>query len=261
MKYTKKMRLVEIDDVEGENTKKDSQYMYTINDSDDAYTKAKVLSSLDKEMSSILRNNEMNDYDEWNLYKRSFQRYMNFIENTKKPENILNTTTSSDKKKQKDWLNNTYNSFNTDHPPRYTRVFDTEIPPQRDSIDKVTSQPVREFFENMGASNRRNQSSSLSFNGDQSSSMNSVDDMEIDTSESEFDRTNDINAQYVTSRRKKITNTNTKARSNKKQTFSHLGSPALTRKALKRRADLGLSMMTDPKRNLLNSWEPCKLAN
>lgn len=265
MKYAKKMRLVEINDDEYTNThtKNIDQHIYTMNDSDDTYFKPKVLSSLDKEMDAILRNSEMNEYDKWNLYKRTLHKYLNFIDTTRKSGNVSDTS-SNKEKNQKDWLNNTF----TEHPPRYTRVFDTAASPKRDSLDKVTAPLVREFFENIRASGKRDNHSPRVNESQTSSPLNSADDemdegsdddiysthgvsdLEIDD-EPAFDRTNDINTQFVTNRHRK----------NKKHTFS----PVVTRNAaLKRRADLGISMMREPKKNhiggnLIENWESCLL--
>lgn len=44
-----------------------------------------TLSVLDKEMKEVLNNNKFSDYEKWTMYSQILQRYLNIINNIRKP--------------------------------------------------------------------------------------------------------------------------------------------------------------------------------
>lgn len=120
MKFAKKMRLVEIDnDFSNDHSMNQSK----LNSDDEKYTQPKVLSTLDKMMDEILRQNGLCDADKWTLYNQVLRRYLVNVKN-KKDASIL------DFSKCNNILESTRNSHDV-----------------RDSLDSISEPAVRSFFE------------------------------------------------------------------------------------------------------------------
>lgn len=71
MEFTKKMILVDPDTIHRINQQENVQ--------------PNTLSLLDQEMKDIINNNKISDYEKWTLYNQVLQRYLNIVNNTRKP--------------------------------------------------------------------------------------------------------------------------------------------------------------------------------
>lgn len=145
MKYTKKMRLVEMD---SDNIDNHSIMRFDSSQSEEKYADPKVLSTLDKAMCEILKNNDINDADKWTLYNQVLQRYLSFAK-----KKVDNKTNINIKKKT------------CEIPLDFTRFSPNEsgVFPLRDSLDAISVPEVRSFFEKVRENeNRENLQSSFS---------------------------------------------------------------------------------------------------
>lgn len=75
MKYAKKMKLVDIDDVTHSSSGPSNHSM----PSDDNFITPRILSLLDNAMNDILNRSDVDDGEKWILYNQSLQRYLNHM--------------------------------------------------------------------------------------------------------------------------------------------------------------------------------------
>lgn len=139
MKYTKKMKLVEIGDnilTSGTNN--------TIHLDDDSYLKPRVLSTLDNVMSEILRA-PISDGDKWKLYSQALQRYLNHAKVTSRKSDC-NFSVPMNNKESIPETEETFN-FSLDNISDMHRTELSGISHIRDSIDSISQPSVRTFFE------------------------------------------------------------------------------------------------------------------
>lgn len=153
MKYTKKMKLVELDNGHLENNMQCSSLL-----SDSNYTAPRVFSTLDELMNKILNAADLSDNDKWILYNQTLQRYLNYMKNInrQKPSiqsesQAIQNRTISDIRPQdvtlSDFRANTSLSFNNS-------INDmTGVETMRDSLDSIQQPNVRTFFENLREQN------------------------------------------------------------------------------------------------------------
>lgn len=231
MKYTKKMKLVEL-------RREDARVIPSVHGdmtvSDDNYSKPKVLSLLDKQMSVILQNDNKSDFDKWSLYKQTLQRYLNFIENGK-AQTIQSNMANYKEAKPND------TSFDSSLLGNdISGIFPLENV-SRNSLDNISMPSVREFFEKV-----RDKSSSFT----QSSKNLSMPSANV----------NQEIAKSIQPLRRKP---------RKKRDYNNLSSPRTTRArgASKRRAELALTsvkpckvaLFRDPNIESYVDWNRCNL--
>lgn len=170
MKYAKKMQLVEINkDTMNQN---DNLQCNDIQ-SDLNYASPRVLSTLDRSMSDILKRNDMSDGDKWLLYNQSLHRYLNFMKQIKQNEapkeqiaQISKDQIASTPAKQSLDSFNLYQPFNL-----HQSISDMSgVARIRDSLESINQPNVREFFERMRENNMPQRLSS---------SLDSLDDVEM----------------------------------------------------------------------------------
>lgn len=154
MKYAKKMKLVEIDD-----SNISSNVINNSRIADEDYSKPFVLSTLDNVMNEILKA-PMSDFDKWQLYSQTLQRYLNRVKVTsrKTEPNFTYPENNEERKREKDPFNfslhpldsikNTLGSTSRLDPFEISGV-----EPIRDSLDSISQPAVRNFFENARKSN------------------------------------------------------------------------------------------------------------
>lgn len=138
MKYTKKMKLVDIDEP-GLIEKNAVDCMM----SDSNYASPRVLSALDGIMDAILKRNDLDDGAKWILYNQTLHRYLNFVKNQQ------NQTSKDEHKADSQIVNN--HAFNQSFDlfkPSSSAFEISGIEPLRDSLDAISQPIVREFFEN-----------------------------------------------------------------------------------------------------------------
>lgn len=126
MKFAKKMKLVECDDVA-------SDIHQTIQKpSNTEFLDPKTLFNLDLEMNKILSKNGYTDSEKWTLYNQALMRYLQISKQTRPAiENTKNTY----REDFADFANSTYHS--TSENPLYKT---------RDSLESIKSSKVRDFF-------------------------------------------------------------------------------------------------------------------
>lgn len=138
MKYTKKMKLVELDDISQPN--KDFHHN-TWPISDESYSKPYVLSSLDHLMEGILRKSGISDIDKWQLYNQSLQKYLNFVKvQSKKPEIMQNHSEDTQSYRN---LTNRDDAFCTSNDLSLI----SGVAPLHDSLNSISVPSVKSFFE------------------------------------------------------------------------------------------------------------------
>lgn len=137
MKYAKKMKLVDIDDAGSHQ----SNNLYQNNQSDDKFLEPRTLSILDASMNEILSRNDMPDSEKWILYNQTLHKFLNCMKNSRsqampKPQNV------APKIDHRPPSVNTFNSRISDH--SLDGIF-----PIRDSLDSISTQNVRDFFQHV----------------------------------------------------------------------------------------------------------------
>lgn len=140
MKYAKKMKLIEIDDINVPSPANNS-----INIDDENYSKPRVLSTLDNIMNEILSKPIISDVDKWQLYSQALQRYLNHVKHTSQrlnynplpPENVKSVVSTVE------------DPFNFSLPQNDM----SGVYPIRDSLDSISQPAVRDFFEKARKSN------------------------------------------------------------------------------------------------------------
>lgn len=166
MKYAKKMKLVDIDEV---NTIEKNYTPGIISDSD--YVQPRMLSSLDRVMRGILERKDLDDGSKWTLYNQTLHRYLNFVKNQQNQQPQQQSLQSKNDHQLIDNsldLNHSFNTIDfsttdsntTDFNHTFNRSIDSSkgsssnsrisgINPLRDSLDSITAPQVREFFANV----------------------------------------------------------------------------------------------------------------
>lgn len=142
------MKLIEVDD----------RTLLSCNNNidDESYSKPRVLSTLDDVMNEILRA-QISDADKWRLYSQALQRYLNHtkLSSRKKDSDLVipnDTNANSDIEKSSETntfnfsLGSVGNSFPND-------LNMTGIEPMRNSLDSLSQESVRSFFENARSQN------------------------------------------------------------------------------------------------------------
>lgn len=138
MKYAKKMKLVDIDDVTHSSSGPSNHSM----PSDDNFITPRILSLLDNAMNDILNRSDVDDGEKWILYNQSLQRYLNYMKKTRSPNINTQHATNTQLSGSEQWNRslNPFDSHTSDHNL-------TGIVPIRDSIDNISQPNVRQFFE------------------------------------------------------------------------------------------------------------------
>lgn len=170
MKYTKKMKLVDITESDVNNT---NSYRHNnelpLNDTDIAAPR--VLSTLDATMNSILNRKDITDSEKWLLYNQTLHKYLSFIKNNRTSSALDNmqlhnnqnqstidghfpqnpskkSTPGTILQDQQSKLSNDQNQSTLD--PFTASFMNNDISgifPMRDSIDSIKQPIVRQFFE------------------------------------------------------------------------------------------------------------------
>lgn len=156
MKYTKKMKLVEIDDNNYSLSANN-----TMNIDDDSYLKPRVMPTLDNAMNEILRA-PISDGDKWKLYSQALQRYLNHVKITsRKNENNFSYPVNNVESKTipvaEDEFNFTLGSLSE---PAQLDI--SGVQRVRDSLDSISQPVVRDFFQKVREIRRSAPSSSPS---------------------------------------------------------------------------------------------------
>lgn len=132
MKYAKKMKLVDIDDVSSQPAVHHHQTLLT----DDKFASTCTLSTLDNSMNEILNRSDIDDGEKWILYNQILQRFLSYMKKTRLP-NVPNTSTGKDQR------NGTPEQFNG-HLSAHDISGIFQI---KDSLDTISQPNVRNFFE------------------------------------------------------------------------------------------------------------------
>lgn len=130
MKYTKKMKLVDIDDGV---TQQSIEPSYQTLPSDYNFTAPRMLSTLDNSMNEILNRRDMDDNEKWILNNQTLQKFLNYMKKSRPP---MDQHTSQEQQ------NNSIDSF--DGRISYHNI--TGILPFRDSLESIAHPGVRDFF-------------------------------------------------------------------------------------------------------------------
>lgn len=137
MKYAKKMKLVEIDDINISSCANNNVHI-----DDNSYSKPYVMSALDNAMNEIL-STPISDGDKWKLYSQTLQRYLNHSKFTSRK---IDTDFSYPVNKDISATENAFNfSLGDISPPNQFDMSGVER--IRDSIDRISQPNVRNFFE------------------------------------------------------------------------------------------------------------------
>lgn len=132
MKFAKKMKLVDIDDISHHSPVQSVSPL----PSDEDFVAPRILSILDNSMNSILNRNDMNDGEKWILYNQTLQKYLNYMKNSR----TRNSAVQSDQPK------NTSELFNGHISNNMSEIM-SGILPIRGSIDNISHANVKNFFE------------------------------------------------------------------------------------------------------------------
>lgn len=135
MKYAKKMKLVDIDDT----VLQQPTELYQTRQSDDKFLAPRTLSTLHSSMNDILARTDIPDSEKWMFYNQILQKFLNYMKNSRQqllpePQPILPKINHR---------NQSMNSFNG-HISNNTM---NGVFPVRDSIDYITQDNVRTFFQ------------------------------------------------------------------------------------------------------------------
>lgn len=156
MKYTKKMKLVEINDNNNSSYANTSKFI-----DDEVYSKPRNLSSLDDAMNEILRS-PISDVEKLQLYSQALQKYLNHIKVTAR--NIEPSISYPKNNKERhlsveDSFNCSLQPFEMNGRDSFINSIGNATRPQslemsgvqtiRDSLDSITQPIVRNFFENV----------------------------------------------------------------------------------------------------------------
>lgn len=131
MKYAKKMKLVEIDDIP-QSTSHNHVLL-----SDEQFTAPRTLSMLDNYMKIILERTDISDGEKWQLYSQTLQKYLNHMKRSEVPN--LNGQ-QFDSSISRDHTPYTFNNRLSDHD--ISGIF-----PMKPSIENISQPTVRAFFE------------------------------------------------------------------------------------------------------------------
>lgn len=131
MKYAKKMKLVEIDDIPHHS----GEQSYLSHATDEKFTAPRTLSMLDKSMNAILECSDMDDGAKWTLYHQTLQRYLNHMRTTQK------SNTHQLDENERMLTPDPFTNHISDH--NISGVF-----PIKDSINNISMPVVRDFFQN-----------------------------------------------------------------------------------------------------------------
>lgn len=244
MKYAKKMKLVEVDDISSTN---EDTHQHRHKVSDENYSKPYVLSSLDQLMSDILSKKGISDVEKWQLYSQSLQKYLNFVKTlSEKSQTSINHSEVNQKVRPKDssilFTPSEISDFNLSNPVDDSLNLSV-LTPIRDSIDSISAPRVRHFFERAREMEATNNKSSTSIKeiGEIAESVPIHEPMEIN---------------YPVGRKiKKASNKNNRRSSLMYQPWSPIQTRSLVKKK-KRKAETAL--LTRPCKVILNDlyWEP-----
>lgn len=174
MKYTKKMKLVDIDEIPLEQ----NNIATTMSDSN--YASPRVLSSLDNIMSGVLNRNDLDDTDKWILYNQSLHRYLNFIKNQNQQQSIA-------KNHNQQPNNNDFEYTPSLFKPAHSQFEISGVETLRDSLDSISQPIVREFFEKVRNNGCGESSPNRSLN---SSAMDIAEDCDLDIAQLRGNRRN-----------------------------------------------------------------------
>lgn len=144
MKYTKKMKLVELESEDRfNNNNKIHQGACTL--SDGAYTKPHVLPALDRLMDEILQKTGISDADKWQLYNQTLQKYLNFVKVTSEKQHRFNSQLED----SNDYSHSSFQKHDQSFSKQGDMAFNLSgVEPIRDSLDSISAPIVRNFFEN-----------------------------------------------------------------------------------------------------------------
>lgn len=151
MKYAKKMKLIEVDDINIEPHGNSNHI------DDENYSKPRVLSPLDNVMNEILHTSFISDAEKWRVYSQALQRYLNHVKITSKKINYSTPYPDTNNKNISIPALDDTEKFNFTIPD----VDMSGLYPIRDSLDSISQPIVRNFFQaarNVGTNYRQSAS-------------------------------------------------------------------------------------------------------
>lgn len=130
MKYTKKMRLIDVDD---DVTQPNIDSKYQLHPSDYNFAAPRMLSILDNSMSEILNRRDMDDGEKWIHYNQTLQKFLNYMKKMRPP---------STQHPPPEQQNQTIDAFDG----HISENNITGVQPIRDSLEYISQPSVRDFF-------------------------------------------------------------------------------------------------------------------
>lgn len=134
MKYTKKMRLIDVDEDDVTQPNIDSQYQS--HPPDHKFVAPRMLSILDNSMNAILNRCDMDDGEKWIHYNQTLQKFLNHMKQTRLPN------TQQIEGGRQNRTTDAFDGHISDHNI-------TGIHPLRDSLDTISQPSVRDFFQQL----------------------------------------------------------------------------------------------------------------